>query len=91
MVGSAIRPKKQMKRIRKKIRTEVTISRKTRLRLFAGGLLLIVVGVLRIEQGRVVVLNWMMQPNWQFGVVAAGILFVILALLPSAIFNRASE
>ena len=82
------RPKKQMKRIRKKIRTKVTISRETRLLLFAGGLLLIVVGVLRIEQGRLVVLNWMMQPNWQFGVVAAGILFVILALLPSAIFNR---
>lgn len=53
-----------------------------RLKAVGAGLILVAVGVLRMLGGVQVVTHWTGQPMFSWGLVAAGIVFVLSALVP---------
>ena len=55
-----------------------------RLKAIGAGLLLLAVGLLRLMGGIVVVTHWTGQPMFSWGLIAAGIVCIVSAFIPSS-------
>ena len=55
----------------------------------AGGLLLAAVGILRIRDGDQVLTHWTGQPLFSWGLIAAGGICILLAVVPSSWIAKA--
>ena len=60
-----------------------------RLKAVAAGLILIVVGKLRLLGGVQVGTHWTGQPMFSWGLIAAGLLCIVSALVPTSWIARA--
>jgi hypothetical protein len=66
-------------------------SRFGRLKAVGAGLILVAVGVLRMLGGVQVVTHWTGQPMFSWGLVAAGIVIVLSALVPPSWIAKAAQ
>jgi len=66
-------------------------SRFGRLKAVGAGLILVTVGVLRMLGGVQVVTHWTGQPMFSWGLVAAGIVCIVSALIPLSLIARAAQ
>ena len=64
---------------------------KNRLYMAAFGLAMIAAGILQLLSGRPVGLHWTGQPLWWSGIVAVGIISLIIAALPNSIIKRLAK
>jgi hypothetical protein len=64
---------------------------KQRLKLVAGGLVLIVAGAVKISRGVQVSTHWTGQPLFSWGLVTGGAVCILLSLIPMSWIRRAAE
>jgi len=64
---------------------------KNRLKLVAFGLLLILVGAVKISRGVQVSTHWTGQPLFSWGLITGGAVCILLSLIPMSWITRASE
>ena len=64
---------------------------KQRLKLVAGGLVLTLVGVIKISRGVQVSTHWTGQPLFSGGLVTGGAVCIFLSLIPISWITKASE
>ncbi len=55
---------------------------KGRLTVFAAGAILALVGYVRLKEGVFVVRHWTGQPMFSYGLIAAGLVLIIVAVVP---------
>jgi hypothetical protein len=78
-----------MKRILKPHDSRVSF--KNRLYMAAFGFAMIAAGILQLRSGHPVGLHWTGQPLWWSGLVAVGIVSLIIAALPNPIIKRIAK
>jgi hypothetical protein len=61
---------------------------KSRLRAVGAGAVLAAVGYLRLKGGTQVVIHWTGQPMFSFGLIAAGLLLMVSAVLPEELLSK---
>ena len=70
--------------------TPSTVRPYGRLKLVGAGLVLALVGFLRMAKGVQVVTHWTGQPMFSWGLLAAGGLCIILAVIPTSWIAKAT-
>lgn len=70
--------------------THSTVRSYGRLKLVGAGLVLALVGFLRMARGVQVVMHWTVQPMFSWGLLAAGGLCNLLALIPTSWVAKAA-
>ena len=70
--------------------TPPTVRPYGRLKLVGAGLVLALVGALRMARGVQVVRDWSGQPMFSWGLISAGAVCIILAFIPPAWIARAA-
>ena len=71
--------------------TPATVRPYGRPKLVGAGLVLALVGFLRMAKGVQVVTHWTGQPMFSWGLLAAGGLCILLALIPSSWIAKAAN
>jgi hypothetical protein len=71
-------------------REPVVVSRYGRLKLIGAGVVLAVVGIVRTLRGVQVVTHWTGQPMFSWGLISAGGICIVLALVPISWITKAA-
>ena len=68
--------------------TQYTFKLEPRLKLVALGMIILLVGLVRQLSGEVVLTHWTGQPQYSFGLIAAGGFMIVMAFIPSSWLSK---